>query len=78
MSASAASCLAASHQGLAVLAGDQQEAPGRDEVLDRAAATVVDPGVPQGEPGRVDGWYTRMSSTCTGAALPSGTTAADW
>ena len=34
---------------LAVLAGDQQEAPGRDEVLDRPAAAVlvVDPGVRQ-------------------------------
>ncbi len=36
--------------GLAVLAGDQQEAPGRDEVLDRAAVAVlvIDPGVRQG------------------------------
>jgi len=34
--------------GLAVLAGDQQEPPRRDEVLDRAAAVlVVDPGVRQ-------------------------------
>ena len=35
--------------GLAVLAGDQQEAPGRDQVLDRAPAAVlvVDPGVRQ-------------------------------
>jgi hypothetical protein len=33
--------------GLAVLAGDQQEPPRRDEVLDRAAAAVLvlDPGV---------------------------------
>jgi hypothetical protein len=42
---------------LAVLAGDQQEPPPRDEVLDRAAAAVlvVDPGVRQRAPGRVDG-----------------------
>ena len=35
--------------GLAVLAGDQQEPPRRDEILDRAAVTVlvVDPGVRQ-------------------------------
>ena len=35
--------------GLAVLAGDQQEPPRRDEVLDRTAAAVivVDPGVRQ-------------------------------
>ena len=35
--------------GLAVLAGDQQEPPRRQEVLDRAAAAVVvvDPGVRQ-------------------------------
>ena len=43
--------------GLAVLAGDHQEPPRRQEVLDRAAAAavVVDPGVRQREPGRVDG-----------------------
>ena len=37
---------------LAVLAGDQQEAAGRDEVLDRAAVAVlvVDPGVRQRRP----------------------------
>ena len=36
--------------GLAVLAGDQKEAPRRDEVLDRAAVAVlvIDPGVRQG------------------------------
>ncbi len=66
--------------GLAVLAGDEQEPPRGDEVLDRAAAAVlvVDPGVRQGAPGRVDGWYTRMSSAGAGAVLPSGTMAADW
>ena len=66
--------------GVAVLAGDQQEPPRRDEVLDRAAVAVlvIDPGVRQRGTGRVDGWYTRMSSTGAGAALPSGTTAADW
>jgi hypothetical protein len=42
---------------LAVLAGDQQETPRRDEVLNRAAVAVliIDPGVRQGGPGRVDG-----------------------
>jgi hypothetical protein len=65
---------------LAVLAGDQREAPRGDEVLDRAAVAVlvVDPGVRQGAPGRVDGWYTRTSSAGASAALPSGTTAEDW
>jgi len=43
--------------GLAVLAGDQQEPSRREEVLDRAAVAVlvIDPGVRQGAPGRVDG-----------------------
>jgi hypothetical protein len=43
--------------GLAVLAGDQQETPRLQQVLDRAAvaALVVDPGVRQRSPGRVDG-----------------------
>jgi hypothetical protein len=40
-SASAASCLAASHQAWPSLAGDQQEPPRRDEVLDRVSARVV-------------------------------------
>ena len=42
---------------LAVLAGDQQEPPRRDEVLDRPAVAVlvIDPGVRQGSARRVDG-----------------------
>ena len=64
----------------ALLAGDQQESSRRDEVLDRAALAVlvIDQGVRQRDPGRVEGWYTRISSADAGAALPSGTTAADW
>src|SRR5580693_2747902 len=61
------------------VAGDQQEPPRRDDVLDRAAAPVlvIEPRMLQRPPGRVDGSYTRMSSAGAGAALPSGTTAAD-
>ena len=48
---------------LAVLAGDQQEAPRRDEVLDRAAVAVlvIDPGVRQGG-ARVSGRKVGLTS----------------
>ena len=65
--------------GLAVLAGDQQEPPRRDEILEQAAVTVlaVDPGVRQRSTRPGAGLITRTSSAGTGGALPSGTTAAD-
>ena len=66
--------------GLALLAGDQQEAPGRDEVLDRAAAAVlvVDPRVRERR-ARAGGRLVDadLVAGSPGAGLPSGTIAAD-
>ena len=61
--------------GLAVLAGDQQEPPRPDEVLDRAAGAVlvIDPGVRQRVVGRVvQVDHPLLGGGAPAAAVPSG------